>query len=336
VPSPETELDSRACWHEVMLGLAGQLTDEDLTQARRLLADGREAMVAGVIRGAIQPGHIELPGRATARLIRLLADAGIADADGLVGVRDEPGLPRFRYSAVSPGGGGLDDPGDGDAQEQAIIARAPECGVRELYRVWRYPPVALLQPRRIYLVTADPDADLAGIAGQLQEALSRAGDAAPQVEVCPEGAELGGYHRDVYAGAETLWLDADPSRVRMASLPDRYGFAGEPFLASGHERIADALLRDQMLHYLRSGKAVNAAGGWMGDILDPSRPGAVPGGLRTDGEWVWPDAVAYYLERYHLAPEPGLAGHISARGFQPTEPGAAALRNVRAFLIRHS
>jgi hypothetical protein len=237
---------------------------------------------------------------------------------------------------VSPAGGGPDDAYDGDAQEQAIMAMAARCGVRELYRAWRYPPVALLQPRRIYLVKSDAGADLAGFAGQLQQALSQAGDAAPQVEVYADGAELAGYQRDVYSGAETLWLDADPSGVRMARLFDGYGSSGEPFFAPGHDLVADVRLRERLLHYLRLGTLVRAAGAPAGDVLDQSRPETVPGGLRTDGEWIWPEAAAYYLERYQLAPDPGLAGHISARGFRVAEPGDAALRNIRAYLIRQS
>lgn len=39
----------------------------------------------------------------------------------------------------------------------------------------------------------------------------------------------------------------------------------------------------------------------------------MPAGFRTDGVWVWSDQIAYYLDRYGLAPEPALRQHLTAR-----------------------
>ena len=60
----------------------------------------------------------------------------------------------------------------------------------------------------------------------------------------------------------------------------------------------------------------------MADILSPERGDVVPLHLRTDGTWVWSDAAAYYLEKYGLAPDPGLAAHLSEllAGAEPAEP----------------
>ena len=54
---------------------------------------------------------------------------------------------------------------------------------------------------------------------------------------------------------------------------------------------------------------------------DEMAPGAglvVPRAYHTDGEWIWPAAVGYYLHRYKLPPQGELLEHIRARGFQLT------------------
>jgi hypothetical protein len=52
----------------------------------------------------------------------------------------------------------------------------------------------------------------------------------------------------------------------------------------------------------------------------------------TDGFWIWCDASTYYLERYGLAPDRGLVGHIRARGFVPPGVDGAALHRALARL----
>jgi len=51
------------------------------------------------------------------------------------------------------------------------------------------------------------------------------------------------------------------------------------------------------------------------DELSPGAGLVVPRAYHTDGEWIWPAAVGYYLHRYRLPPQPGLVAHIRARGF---------------------
>lgn len=52
------------------------------------------------------------------------------------------------------------------------------------------------------------------------------------------------------------------------------------------------------------------------DEMSPGAGLVVPRAYHTDGEWIWPAAVGYYLHRYHLPPQPELIEHIRARGFQ--------------------
>jgi hypothetical protein len=52
------------------------------------------------------------------------------------------------------------------------------------------------------------------------------------------------------------------------------------------------------------------------DELSPDAGMAVPRAYHTDGFWIWPAAVGYYLHRYQLPPQPDLVAHIRARGFE--------------------
>jgi hypothetical protein len=51
------------------------------------------------------------------------------------------------------------------------------------------------------------------------------------------------------------------------------------------------------------------------DELSPGAGLVVPRAYHTDGEWIWPAAVGYYLHRYRLPPQPDLVAHIRAHGF---------------------
>ena len=65
---------------------------------------------------------------------------------------------------------------------------------------------------------------------------------------------------------------------------------------------------------------------------DEMAPGAglvVPRAYHTDGEWIWPAAVGYYLHRYRLPPQSELVEHIRARGFQ-VGPVSEELRQAAA------
>src|SRR5690606_22481010 len=55
------------------------------------------------------------------------------------------------------------------------------------------------------------------------------------------------------------------------------------------------------------------------DQLDSSRPASVPDTWHTDGSWLWPGAVGYYLSQYGVPPEPEFLDHLRARRFELPE-----------------
>ncbi|WP_157995825.1 hypothetical protein [Thermomonospora amylolytica] len=74
--------------------------------------------------------------------------------------------------------------------------------------------------------------------------------------------------------------------------------------------------RQALIDYLEQGAVVVGSRGFEPDMLDPARPPRVPTGYRTDGVWVWPDAVPYYLRTHDVPPQPDLVAHIQTRGFR--------------------
>ncbi|MFJ1610229.1 hypothetical protein ACIOHS_43985 [Streptomyces sp. NPDC088253] len=52
--------------------------------------------------------------------------------------------------------------------------------------------------------------------------------------------------------------------------------------------------------YLEQGEVVVAASQWVDDLLDADSKNICQYSIRTDGVWVWPDSLAYYVRRYHV------------------------------------
>jgi len=91
---------------------------------------------------------------------------------------------------------------------------------------------------------------------------------------------------------------------------------GQPWFDAEHPVIVDAHERERILRLLRGGSVVLHAAGPLRDEIN-GQDGAVPGDLRSDGVWIWSDAVAYYLDNHRIAPDPELMAHIAT-----TKPAA--------------
>jgi hypothetical protein len=95
------------------------------------------------------------------------------------------------------------------------------------------------------------------------------------------------------------------------------------------EEVAQAALE-----HLKRGTLVLTARQSTGDLLFPDAGDEVPMAFSTDGTWVWPHAVVYYLERYRMPPDPRLLDHIrsAAPNAGPVTPDVLAA--VRQRLTR--
>ncbi|WP_194898527.1 hypothetical protein [Catenulispora pinisilvae] len=95
---------------------------------------------------------------------------------------------------------------------------------------------------------------------------------------------------------------------------------GVPYYAPDHPRLNPAD-RTQPLAYLAAGTPLLMTTASEPDFVEPARGEVVPMGFRTDGTWVWNDALTYYLSEYGFAPEPEFLAAMEAAGWQcPTPP----------------
>jgi hypothetical protein len=77
--------------------------------------------------------------------------------------------------------------------------------------------------------------------------------------------------------------------------------------------------KERVLAYLDGAPVVLASRTSDTDAFDPERTDVVPLNFRTDGSWIWPGAVAYYLREHEVAPDPELLTHIRALRFTMPE-----------------
>lgn len=110
----------------------------------------------------------------------------------------------------------------------------------------------------------------------------------------------------------------------------------DPLKEVGFFRSADALSaartfveqhwEQAAISYLKQGPAI-VVSGRATDLLDETE-GIGQYQVRTDGEWVWPSTLAYYVAKYHVAlPEEFLA-HMASRGWQAPELDYEALEEL--------
>lgn len=104
--------------------------------------------------------------------------------------------------------------------------------------------------------------------------------------------------------------------LRAAEVFDGADAAGHPIADRPAVREEE---RAQVADYLERAPIVLAARSYDADQLAPDRGLSVPLTFHTDGSWVWPGAVGYYLRQHGLPPEADLVAHIRDRGFQIPE-----------------
>nr|CTQ93076.1 hypothetical protein [Kibdelosporangium sp. MJ126-NF4] len=119
-------------------------------------------------------------------------------------------------------------------------------------------------------------------------------------------------------------------RFRVARTFDGMGPQGRPIV---NRPPVDELDTEAMLAYLEEAEFAMPSRGYDVDRLDPEGRNSVPVAFHTDGTWIWPASVNYYLRTYGVSPEPDLVTHIRRQGFElpvvdePTVAEAAAFVN---------
>lgn len=163
----------------------------------------------------------------------------------------------------------------------------------------------------VYLVQAHEGADLAAITAIAQRALAARGELAPRVEVFAPDTVLPAYHEAALRSATLLWAADEPAQVRVARTFDGASPDGGPYFSPSREFVVAADQRQRLLDFLSGGEVVLPVPGGLDDVLSPSAE-PVPVDLRSDGVWVWSDAIHHYLDKHLVSPDPELVEHAAS------------------------
>lgn len=101
--------------------------------------------------------------------------------------------------------------------------------------------------------------------------------------------------------------------VRTAQTFDGRGEDGKPLVYRPALTRAE---KQQVLEYLRDGHLVVSAYSTSEDQVDPQRPPEVPNVWLTDGPWLWPAAMTYYLHEHDITPPHEFLDHIRAAAYR--------------------
>lgn len=82
-----------------------------------------------------------------------------------------------------------------------------------------------------------------------------------------------------------------------------------------------------VIDYLRSGVIAIASPGIVKSVLDESKVIGTPS-WRTDGVWVWPDTLAYYVEAAGVRLPPAFIRRIRDNGFIVPAVGDDEMRTL--------
>jgi hypothetical protein len=316
--------------HLLLLRVAGWTSDDIVCLLRARLAEGRLSEVARSLLGAVLADRIPIRPEDAGLLARMLPE--VPEIALLAGAVPANGALRPAHTFAPVLAPARTPPTVLDLSATDTVSRADRAA-REalgqvthplgLWRSWRSTAGGRDVP--VYLVHTGADAaSLPGAADWVQGELARAGVTDPQVEVWGPGVGLPPYQRLALGRSALLWA-AEPARpVTVARVFDSWDpvaggrfDAGHPLLGAGDEMA-------QVLDYLRQGRVLTATAVTEPDVFDPGAGGVIPMTFRTDGTWIWTDAVIHYLNAYALSPDEDLLTHIRERDHVFTEPSPVA------------
>ncbi|TWF92961.1 TNT domain-containing protein [Saccharopolyspora dendranthemae] len=136
------------------------------------------------------------------------------------------------------------------------------------------------------------------------------GTSNPQAEDAPVVPDtVAGLEEEAGFSSDTI----GSGRFRITSVFDDVDDEGRPVVSDRRPVPADEI--GALRQYLENAPVVLASRENEEDHFDPERAQSVPGTWHTDGTWLWPGSVAYYLAQYGMPPETALVEHVRSRGF---------------------
>ncbi|MDX3195637.1 glycohydrolase toxin TNT-related protein [Streptomyces sp. MN03-5084-2B] len=118
---------------------------------------------------------------------------------------------------------------------------------------------------------------------------------------------------------------------RIARIFDTVGPAGRPVINRPDLEVDE---QDRLLEYLEHAPLVVPERGYDIDRLAATPEATVPVAFHSDGQWIWPAAVNFYLHKYGVSPEPDLVEHVRKVGFTLPAVDEPTLQAAAAYLTR--
>ncbi|EOD69349.1 hypothetical protein H480_07098, partial [Amycolatopsis vancoresmycina DSM 44592] len=118
---------------------------------------------------------------------------------------------------------------------------------------------------------------------------------------------------------------------RIARIFDTVGPAGRPVINRPDLEVEE---QDRLLEYLEHAPLVVPERGYDIDRLAAAPEATVPVAFHSDGQWIWPAAVNFYLHKYGVSPEPDLVEHVRAVGFTMPPVDEGTLQAAAGYLTR--
>ncbi|MFR9732066.1 hypothetical protein ACL03H_22815 [Saccharopolyspora sp. MS10] len=307
--------------HDLLLHLAGRVPDDFLASAREVLSTGVVGQVAGSVCELLARDKVSVTIAQAGLLSELVDDAASAVFTGIPIVDETPPSVWLFDADEAP-----ERTADATAALSAVLARNP--AALGLWTAWRRPARGEGSPLPVFVVTVDESGDQPRLSGELHRALADHPDV-PRIEVVGP-VEAPAYQRAARGRGTLTWASTEPVELRIARVFDRVDPERGPEFDANHPLLEGAE-REAALAYLRAGEVLLSTGAVLEDVVEPERGEVVPTSYRGDGVWLWPDAVAYYLEEHGLAPDEHFLEHIRAVDGPPARLDAVSTHRA----VRH-
>jgi hypothetical protein len=83
-----------------------------------------------------------------------------------------------------------------------------------------------------------------------------------------------------------------------------------------------------IVQYLYTGATLAATGSMVDDYLNSDRKAIAPLEIATDGRWVWPRDLAYYVAEHHVRLPSAFVEHMRERGWKAPEFTLADMEKI--------
>ncbi|MFB8003188.1 hypothetical protein [Nocardia sp. NPDC056000] len=116
--------------------------------------------------------------------------------------------------------------------------------------------------------------------------------------------------------------------MKLADTFDGIDPSGKPVLSAERTTVSDPEERQRIQQFLDGGGFVMGARRRSLDLVDPNRGRAVPMNFHTDGEWIWPLEIGYYLQEYGVPVQANFLLHIRNCGYVAMVPDMPKIKRA--------